>query len=110
MWFVYIIENKLGHFYTGICKDLNRRFEEHNSNGPKCAKALKGKGPLRLIYCCQIADHSSALKMELWIKKLSKMDKNDFVNERLRSPFVITECTFPIIKCPVPHNKVPAAI
>jgi putative endonuclease len=96
MWFVYIIENKLGHFYTGICKDLARRFNEHNSNGIKCAKALKGKGPLRLIYCCEIDDHSSALKMEIWIKKLSKTDKVNLVNKRL---------TYPL-----PHHIVPSPL
>ncbi|WP_340677128.1 GIY-YIG nuclease family protein [Paraglaciecola sp.] len=96
MWFVYIIENKLGHFYTGICKDLTRRFHEHNSNGVKCAKALKGKGPLRLIFCCQIEDHSGALKMEIWIKKLSKADKHHLINNHLQYPF--------------PHNKVPSPL
>ena len=86
MWFVYIIENRLGHFYTGICTDINRRFNEHNSNGNKCAKALKGKGPLRLLYCCQLADHSSALKMEIWIKKLTKADKTRLLHNELHYP------------------------
>jgi putative endonuclease len=86
MWFVYIIENKFGHFYTGICKDMARRFNEHNSNGLKCAKALKGKGPLKLLYCCQISDHSAALKMEIWIKKLSKADKCQLVANTLTYP------------------------
>jgi putative endonuclease len=86
MWFVYIIENKFGHFYTGICKDMARRFNEHNSNGAKCAKALKGKGPLKLMYCCQIGEHSAALKMEIWIKKLSKPDKVRLVANTLTYP------------------------
>lgn len=86
MWFVYMIENKLGHFYTGICKDMARRFNEHNSSGAKCAKALKGKGPLKLIFCCQIDDHSAALKMEIWIKKLSKADKCRLLANTLTYP------------------------
>lgn len=96
MWFVYIIENKFGHFYTGICKDITRRFNEHSANGLKCAKALKGKGPLTLLYCCQISDHSAALKMEIWIKKLSKADKTNLVNNRLNYP--------------LPHDKIPLPI
>ncbi|MDP5032210.1 MAG: GIY-YIG nuclease family protein [Paraglaciecola sp.] len=86
MWFVYIIENKFGHFYTGICKDMARRFNEHNSSGPKCAKALKGKGPLTLRYCCRMSDHSAALKMEIWIKKLTKADKLHLVADMLVYP------------------------
>jgi putative endonuclease len=87
MWFVYIIENKFGHFYTGICKDMTRRFNEHSSNGVKCAKALKGKGPLTLLFCCQIHDHSAALKMEMWIKKLRKADKRLLVANHLMYPY-----------------------
>lgn len=86
MWFVYIIENKFGHFYTGICKDLTRRLNEHQSNGPKCAKALKGKGPLTLMFCCQVESHSCALKMEIWIKKLSKIQKQKMLAHHLAYP------------------------
>jgi putative endonuclease len=86
-WYLYIIENKLGHYYTGICKDLARRFSEHQSSGIKCAKALKGKGPLSLIYCCQLGDHSNALKMELWVKSLNKDKKIRLVNNSLDCSF-----------------------
>ncbi|WP_299083902.1 GIY-YIG nuclease family protein [uncultured Paraglaciecola sp.] len=80
---MYIIENKLKQYYTGICTDIERRFDEHQSNGPKCAKALKGKGPLVLKLWCKVADHSHALKVELWIKKLNKPDKIKLVNNTL---------------------------
>jgi putative endonuclease len=83
MWYLYIIETRLGHWYTGICRDLARRFSEHQSNGVKCAKALRGKGPLRLVYCAEMSDHSTALKMELWLKKLSKGNKKKFVEDKL---------------------------
>lgn len=86
-WYLYIIENKLGHYYTGICKDLARRFSEHQGSGIKCAKALKGKGPLSLIFCCQLEDHSSALKMECWVKRLNKDNKIRLVNDRLDCSF-----------------------
>ncbi|MEP1449273.1 MAG: GIY-YIG nuclease family protein [Paraglaciecola sp.] len=79
-WFIYIIENKLGQFYTGICTDIERRFAEHQSNGPKCAKALKGKGPLTLKFRCHVDSRSQALKLEMWIKKLSKTNKIKLVN------------------------------
>jgi putative endonuclease len=86
-WYLYIIENKLGHYYTGICKDLARRFSEHQGSGIKCAKALKGKGPLSLLFCCQLADHSSALKMEFWVKSLNKDKKIRLVSNTLDCDF-----------------------
>jgi putative endonuclease len=86
-WYLYIIENKLGHYYTGICKDIGRRFSEHQGSGIKCAKALKGKGPLTLIFCCQVADHSNALKMELWVKGLNKEKKIRLVANSLQCDF-----------------------
>lgn len=82
-WYVYIIENRFAHYYAGICTDIERRFVEHQSSGPKCAKALKGKGPLVLKFWCTVDNHSEALKIEIWIKKLSKTNKIKLVNNCL---------------------------
>lgn len=82
-WYVYIIENRLGQYYTGICTDIQRRFKEHQSSGAKCAKALKGKGPLSLKFHCLVENHSQALKTEITIKKLSKTNKIKLVNNEL---------------------------
>ncbi|MGK0306147.1 MAG: putative endonuclease [Gammaproteobacteria bacterium] len=82
-WYIYIVENKLSHYYTGICTNIERRFEEHQSSGPKCAKALKGKGPLTLKFSCKVDSHSEALKLEIWIKKLNKPNKIKLVNNCL---------------------------
>jgi putative endonuclease len=90
-WFVYIVENKLGQYYTGICTDITRRFAEHQASGPKCAKALKGKGPLTLKFTCQVESHSDALKTEIWIKSLSKPNKVKLVhNQYPNSPITNT--------------------
>ena len=82
-WYIYIVENKLSQYYTGICTNIERRFEEHQSSGPKCAKALKGKGPLTLKFHCVVNSHSEALKLEIWIKKLNKANKVKLVNNCL---------------------------
>lgn len=78
-WYLYIVENKLGHYYTGISKDIARRFNEHQLGGAKCAKALKGKAPLHLKYCIALVGHSEALKAELWVKKLSRAGKQKLI-------------------------------
>tara|TARA_R110001606_G_scaffold338407_2_gene486511 strand:- start:349 stop:678 length:330 start_codon:yes stop_codon:yes gene_type:complete len=88
-WFLYIIENKYQHYYTGICKDLVKRFAQHQNSGPLCAKALRGKGPLIMIYSVSLASHSEALKMEIWVKKLTKKKKIQLVDGELDCPFHI---------------------
>lgn len=74
-WHLYILRCRDGQLYTGITIDLERRFEEHQSNGPKCAKYLRGKQPLTMIYHHQFEDKSSALKAELKVKKLTPEQK-----------------------------------
>lgn len=75
MWYLYLIRCTNGHLYTGITTDVTRRFNEHQSNGPKAAKYLRGKGPLTLMYQEQAGTRSDALKREIAVKKLSRTQK-----------------------------------
>ena len=86
-WYLYIIENKLGHYYTGICKDVSRRFKEHQCGGARCAKALKGKAPLCLKYCVGLKNQSEALKAELWVKSLTRQNKSKLIEGELVAEF-----------------------
>ena len=70
-WHLYILRCKDGTLYTGITNDLTRRFEEHQSNSPKCAKYLRGRQPLTMIYHTDFKNKSLALKAELKVKKLT---------------------------------------
>ncbi len=74
-WFLYMIECADGRLYTGITTDVRRRFEEHGSDGSKGAKALRGKGPLKLVFQQQMKDRSQASVVESQIKKLTKQQK-----------------------------------
>ena len=78
-WFIYLIKNKLNHLYCGISVDVSRRFFEHASNSPKCAKALKGKGPLQLMFCAHVGSQSDALKLERWFKKQTRETKDRLI-------------------------------
>lgn len=69
-----------GSLYTGVAKDVAKRFAEHQSQGPKCAKYLKGRGPLYLVYQEVVGDKSTALKREYALKQLSKMAKEQLVS------------------------------
>lgn len=79
-WFLYMIETRQGHLYTGITTDVERRFNEHQNSPKKGAKYLRGKGPLTLVYQTKCADRSAASKLESEIKKLSRQQKLVLIN------------------------------
>jgi len=77
LWHLYIVQTRLGHWYTGISTNVEKRFIQHQAG--KGAKNLKGKGPLTLIYQQQVGNRSEATKLEISVKKLSKAQKRQFV-------------------------------
>jgi putative endonuclease len=79
-WFLYLVRNNRNALYTGITTDVERRFTEHQSSGPKAAKALKGKGPLILEFSYSVADRSAASQLEYRIKKLPKVKKEQLID------------------------------
>lgn len=74
-WSVYLIRCGDGSLYTGIATDVDRRFAEHLSQGPKAAKYLRGRLPLEIVYRREIGSRSEASKEELRIKRLSSSRK-----------------------------------
>lgn len=74
-WYVYIIRCCDNSLYTGITTDVLRRFNEHNAQGSKTAKYLRGKAPLKLVFQLQMTNKSQALKIEHKIKVLPKCKK-----------------------------------
>jgi putative endonuclease len=85
-WFIYLVRNKLDQLYCGITIDLQRRLFEHASNSPKCAKALKGKGPLVVMFCARVGNQSEALKLEHWLKKQTRQHKDQLIAGILALP------------------------
>ena len=80
-WYLYIVENKYGHWYTGITTDVARRFAQHNAG--KGAKALIGKGPLTLIFQTLVGTRSEASQLEYRVKQLTKQQKINWVKSGL---------------------------
>ncbi|WP_348772547.1 GIY-YIG nuclease family protein [Pseudoalteromonas luteoviolacea] len=76
-WYLYIVENKLGQWYTGITNNLTRRLEQHrNGTG---AKSLRGKGPIELQIALSGLTKVEAAKLEWQVKRLSKKKKCQLV-------------------------------
>ncbi len=83
-WYLYIIQCNDDSLYTGITLDVDRRLEEHASQGAKSAKYVKGKGPLKLVFSAIVGDKGSAYRMERKVKSLSKKKKMDIVRGELK--------------------------
>lgn len=72
-WFVYLIECKNGRLYTGITKDLEKRFAKHMSG--KGAMFTRLNRPSHIIATKSCKDRSEASKLECAVKKLSVAQK-----------------------------------
>jgi putative endonuclease len=79
-WFVYLIRTAEDKLYCGITNDLERRFKQHEAG--KGAKALRGRGPLKLVWSQTLRTKSEALKTENAIKKLNKEKKERLVSRK----------------------------
>lgn len=75
VWWVYMLRCGDGSLYTGIATDVERRLSEHESQGPKGAKYLRGRLPLEIVYRREIGTRSGASKEELRIKRLGVKEK-----------------------------------
>ncbi|WP_215395559.1 GIY-YIG nuclease family protein [Rheinheimera oceanensis] len=74
-WYLYMVQTGSGMLYTGISTDPVRRLRQHSGELAGGAKALRGKGPLTLVYQQPVADKSTAAKAEYQLKQLSKSAK-----------------------------------
>ncbi|MFD2178215.1 GIY-YIG nuclease family protein [Veronia pacifica] len=74
-WFVYLIRTKDAALYCGVTTDVDRRFNEHQENGTKTAKYLRGKQPLILAWYKRVGDKRLAMRLEYRIKRLKKTQK-----------------------------------
>ena len=73
-WYVYIIQNEKGHYYTGITTDLERRFKEH-AGSKKGAKFFHTGAPVDMVFSKKFSNRSLASKFECFVKKLTREQK-----------------------------------
>ncbi|HEY1843865.1 MAG TPA: GIY-YIG nuclease family protein [Buttiauxella sp.] len=80
-WYLYLVRTFDNRLYTGITTDVVRRFGQHQAG--KGAKALRGKGELKLAFSHLVGDRSSALRLEYRVKQLTKAQKEKVVDGSL---------------------------
>lgn len=78
-WYIYLIRCSDETLYTGISTDVERRFTEHQTDGARGARYLRGRGPLRLVFHRSVGDRSVALRLEMKIKRLSRTRKEQLI-------------------------------
>ena len=81
-FFVYILRCADGTFYTGYTQDLKARLKLHNSG--KGAKYVRARMPARVIYSKAYCYYKRAIKEELRVKSLTRIQKEALVR-RARS-------------------------
>ena len=72
-WQLYMLQTAAGMLYTGITTDVNRRLQQHQQG--RGARALRGKGPLTLVFHCAAGDRAAASRLEYQVKQLSRAQK-----------------------------------
>lgn len=79
-WYLYLIQTASGVLYTGITTDVPRRLAEHSCG--RGAKALRGRGPLTVVFQSPAGDRASALRVEYRVKRLSRLKKLAIVKQQ----------------------------
>ena len=76
-WSLYMVRDGAGRLYTGISTDVTRRLAEHQAG--KGARALRGRGPLQLVWQQEISEQSCALRLEYRLKQWPKARKEALI-------------------------------
>ena len=77
-WFVYILRCIDGTLYTGITTDLDRRVAAHNDGTG--AKYTRGRGPVEIVWSKKTVDGTTARKLEVSLKRLSRDEKERIIS------------------------------
>lgn len=80
-WSIYLVRTRDGALYTGIALDVAARFAAHSDGAG--AKALRGRGPLRLEFHRLVGGLGAALRLEARVKRLPKADKERLLRHGL---------------------------
>ena len=72
-WFLYILECSDGSFYTGVTKDIKRRFKMHTSG--KASRYTRTRLPVKLLYQETCKNRTDALVRECQVKSFPKEKK-----------------------------------
>ena len=82
-WYLYILRCSDESLYTGITKDIERRFKMHSDG--KAARYTRTRRPLEMIYQETCKTRTDALVRECAVKALPKSKKLALIGPRSRN-------------------------
>ena len=77
--YCYIVECSDGTYYTGWTTDPERRVKQHNKGVG--AKYTSTRRPVKLVYLETQPDRTDAMRRELAIKKMNRIQKSKLVEK-----------------------------
>ncbi len=77
-WFVYLLRCADDTLYCGVCTDLERRLQEHNTS-PKGARYTRARRPVSLVWQLERESRSEACREEARIKRLTRQAKEQLI-------------------------------
>src|SRR5690606_8119460 len=76
-WHVYIVRCSDGTLYTGVTNDVVTRIASHNAG--RGAKYTRPRLPVSLVWSESAGERGDALRRELEIKRLRRVDKHRLI-------------------------------
>ncbi len=80
--YCYILECADGTYYTGWTTDPERRVSQHNKGIG--AKYTNARRPVKLVYLELHPNRTEAMKRELAIKKMKRVQKSELIKGCVR--------------------------
>jgi putative endonuclease len=77
--YTYLLLTQNNKLYCGYTNDIGKRFQSHLSG--KASKFTRANKPLKMVYIKGFETKSEAMKEECRIKKLTKKQKEELINE-----------------------------
>lgn len=74
----YIVRCADGTLYTGIARDVTKRLGVHNAGDG--AKYTRARRPVVLVWQSDVTDERTARRMEWYIKRLSRREKDALID------------------------------
>lgn len=88
-YWVYILFCENNTYYTGFTNDIEKRYQSHIKGTGKC-KYTRSFKPLYIAQCWKINEGKSlAMKIENYIKKLSRMNKEKIIADPSLLPYAL---------------------
>tara|TARA_B100001989_G_C24400681_1_gene394046 strand:- start:425 stop:679 length:255 start_codon:yes stop_codon:yes gene_type:complete len=79
-WYMYVVLCFDNSFYCGITTNLEKRLKQHNGVIKGGAKYTRSRRPCKYIYKEVAQNRSDASKKEAAFKKLSRKQKEKYIN------------------------------